>query len=367
MEVKKIDITSRSTSLDVLRLICMVMITTLHFLGKGGILDDSLLGEAAWFIKSFCTVCVNCFVIISSYYLLDGRFHLGNIVRIWLQTIFYSFTIAIVVFIVRGQNDFNLNTLLSVLLPVITSQFWFVTAYLALYALSPFLNKAIAVLSDSQLGCLTALVVLIFSVWRTIFPFSTGFDMTNGCSIVWFVTLYISTSYVKRHMCKFSAHRIFFLSIYALMCVLVFLQRRMAMYLMDTVSERFVIYYPSSYWYSSFPMLIASFSLFIFFLQSPLDLKSRFSQKSIISIARNSLPVYLIQEHILLREWCWTSAINYFSNRTWYSLVILLICCILLLIILSLFFEFIRKTLFSKLENTIILRLKHFERFFPLF
>ena len=50
----------------------MLMIVTLHFLGKGGVLNaplDSTRHIFGWAIESVCIVAVNCYVLISGYFL----------------------------------------------------------------------------------------------------------------------------------------------------------------------------------------------------------------------------------------------------------------------------------------------------------
>lgn len=61
----------RNNSLDFLRIVAMGMIISMHYLGHGGI-ERAGVGYGsycgAWLIKSFVSVGVNCYVLITGYF-----------------------------------------------------------------------------------------------------------------------------------------------------------------------------------------------------------------------------------------------------------------------------------------------------------
>ena len=74
MAVKK----ERQLNYELLRIIAMLMIVSLHYLGKGGLLgnparqDMTAAGYTAWLAEAFCLVPVNVYVLISGYFGVDS-------------------------------------------------------------------------------------------------------------------------------------------------------------------------------------------------------------------------------------------------------------------------------------------------------
>lgn len=137
----------RMANLELLRCVAMMMVAALHFLGKGGLLPDltgSNLGSAglaAWLLESFCIVAVDVYMFISGYFLTTSSFKLSRLLQLWLQIWSYS-----VVFGLLGaftgvlrETAFDMHYLLTLLFPVTMEHYWFMTAYVFLYLLLPFL------------------------------------------------------------------------------------------------------------------------------------------------------------------------------------------------------------------------------------
>ncbi|WP_216634949.1 acyltransferase family protein, partial [Selenomonas sp. oral taxon 126] len=84
----------RNNSLDLLRIIAMMMIISMHYVGHGGG-DTAVYGSVAnleaWLIKSFVSVGVNCYILITGYFLINSlQFSFTKIVRIWGSLFIYS-------------------------------------------------------------------------------------------------------------------------------------------------------------------------------------------------------------------------------------------------------------------------------------
>ena len=81
----------RESNIDCLRIISMLMVVCLHFFSHGGLnsaLKPSLNWAAGNLLLAACFVAVNCFVIISGYYLCTSQFKLKKLANIWLQVFF---------------------------------------------------------------------------------------------------------------------------------------------------------------------------------------------------------------------------------------------------------------------------------------
>lgn len=169
------------------------------FIVAGHIGDRSGIEE----FSSFATIAphaVNCFVLISGYFLINSKFKAERILRTIFETIFYTFTITIILFL-SGKAD--LIDVAKSIMPFAPTKFsyWFVNKYLAVILLSPFINRVCCSLSKKQYQILIGSLLLIASTLFVIFPFGKLFG--NGFSLLWMTTIYISGGYLRLNTPKF--------------------------------------------------------------------------------------------------------------------------------------------------------------------
>ena len=124
------------------------------------------------------------------------KFIVGKIVKIWFQTFFYSIFIAILFLLFT--DSYGLTDTVRFIFPVKSGIYWFVTKYLALLALSPFLAKCVERLSKKSYQIL--LFVLSF-IQLEFYHFPYGFRYENeyGNSIMFFITLFLWGGYLARY------------------------------------------------------------------------------------------------------------------------------------------------------------------------
>lgn len=151
--VRENSIHERNTSLDALRVLCMFLIVLGHAMVHGHVLDTLSPNSINYYIvnilRAFLSVHVNCFVLISGYFLCTYKFRLSKVFFIWWQTFFWSVTLYIFVCI-SGIVPFEIESLLRACLPFTQQRYWFVTTYLLMYVLIPLLNAAIHTMSQRQ-------------------------------------------------------------------------------------------------------------------------------------------------------------------------------------------------------------------------
>ncbi|MGQ9411683.1 acyltransferase family protein [Streptococcus pluranimalium] len=120
-----------NAGIDFLRIFAMFMIVVTHVLGKGGV-RDSVAGTVdvhflqTWIIQASVYVAVNCYALISGYVGFRSSFKYSKVVNLWLQVAFYSIGITLF-FLILGK-DIGSNDWLAAFFPVITGQYWYVTA-----------------------------------------------------------------------------------------------------------------------------------------------------------------------------------------------------------------------------------------------
>lgn len=126
--------TKRNCSIDLLRMISMIMVVCNHTLSWGGLIEGSLVpGTSNYFIcnilYALCLVAVNCFVLITGFFQCTSTFKLKRLISTWGMAIFYSVVIHLILTII-GVLPFSFRELIKHILVFTMNRYWFVTAYL---------------------------------------------------------------------------------------------------------------------------------------------------------------------------------------------------------------------------------------------
>ncbi len=176
--------TVREFNIELLRIFLMLMIIGYHLIvrgaGVGGANDNYIITDnysvAYILLKSFLVIAVNCFVFISGFYRISFRSR--TVISLMLQTTFYALIIHLGFTLLTGA-PFGLRLLVNIFLPLFNGTWWFITAYLGLYLVSPLLNKGIDSCTREQL----LFVLVVFTVLNAFVGFlfsSEGVLGTNG-------------------------------------------------------------------------------------------------------------------------------------------------------------------------------------------
>lgn len=186
---------TRNTALDVYRILCMFLITTIHIINYSGLMEalpDRHLNF--WLVNGIQVLqvfSISGFTLISSYYLVDKPFRLNRILRFAMMVIFFSIVIYMLSLVLVGRN-FSLLLLVKSFFPLTTYHYWYPVNYLFLLALSPFLNKLIGTLTQKKLLVGLGVLALICSVYFHLNPFTDAatFLGHHTHNLLWFVLLY---------------------------------------------------------------------------------------------------------------------------------------------------------------------------------
>lgn len=191
----------RNYGIDLLRMLLMFMVVILHVLGQGGILDAarplSSQYNAAWLIETFAYCAVNCYGIITGYVYYNSKYKISSLFQICLQAWLYSVGIAACVWILRPEH-FSLSSLLFFGFPVSHRLYWYLSAYVGLFFIIPFLNSGINSLTKHQTKVLLFVSFLLFTVLPTLSeqdPFGTN----RGYSTFWLACLYVVGACIQKY------------------------------------------------------------------------------------------------------------------------------------------------------------------------
>ncbi len=351
MEGKNRNRPVRNASLDLLRILSMLLIILMHSIDHTGVLEASSKAGIGTFVLvrflyMLTQISVNCYVMLSGYFLVRSRFRLKKIVEIWMEVAFYSFVIKLI-FMMIGEIPFSAVALLSCFFPIFTGRYWFITIYIGMYLLSPFLNIAIRAMDKKTHGLLILTLGLLFSAWNSIHPSFAGMNSGGGWGLAWFVVLYITAAWFSLYYVpsgKAILKMLLWLGISAIVS-LVFCIPGGKISLVQRVAGTW-------FHYNSLPVFLSTVLVFSSFL----DLKIQKEKLGCIitRIAPATLGVYLIHAHANLSPWIWKS-LNLPSRMTGPGFFLFDVVLVVLIFAACTGIDLIRKNSVGRLEQSQVL------------
>ncbi len=301
---------TRESSFELLRIISMIMIVAFHTFRYISTKDFScwqMLGYHA--VRWYGLFGVNCFLIISAYFLIDRPVHTHKLIPLVLQTGFYCillFICNIIYSLIQGhfspvQDILNVE-LDALFAPLWSSRYWFITAYLFLYLLVPFLNRLIQKISFRQYRYLIYILSAFVFLYQTL-P-QTLSNTSVICDIIWVSYVYLLTGYLKLHAQDNVLKRHAGLVLLVAYCLFV-LSKQMDTYLtMNRYVSHLLEQTTGNSMRYSFMMLLLAVSLFYVFERIHIQ------SFAINTIASCTFGVYLFHENklfhiceLLARKW----------------------------------------------------------------
>lgn len=196
--------TVRNYSIDLLKITAMLMVVILHITSHGiHNATITMFSFPYWIVvimNSFSLVAVNCFVLISGYFLSERNTSIGRIVPLWIQVFTYSVGVYVLLCVIPDTNvQFSFRSLIEHSLPLMSNQYWFFKYYVLLLIFSPFLNLTIKSLEKKQYTHMLGVCIVLFSIVPSVNVFGDTFGAASGYSLVWFVFLYFLAGYLRKY------------------------------------------------------------------------------------------------------------------------------------------------------------------------
>jgi surface polysaccharide O-acyltransferase-like enzyme len=196
---------TRNYGLDLLRCVAMIMIVILHYLDKGKVLTPLSSGEpfkaadvVAWFMEALAIVAVNLYMLMSGYLLYKSSFKLSRLINLVIKVWLYSVIVGVLGIILGGPVEpVDTYFFLRLLLPISMNTYWFMTAYVFFYLLTPVLGIAARAMSKGQLKFLLAGLMVFHVVIKSIAPATLSGD-AGGMDAMWYIILYFVAVYIRR-------------------------------------------------------------------------------------------------------------------------------------------------------------------------
>ncbi|MCM1088653.1 MAG: acyltransferase [Muribaculaceae bacterium] len=341
----------RQANFELLRIVAMLMIITLHYLVKGNIAapyeqSQTAVNYAAWLIEAFCIVSVNCYVLLSGYFLVESEWKPGRLWELLCQVLFYSILVPVAMLgmgmIAPGELD--IYDWITFILPIGTEHYWFASAYVILYLFAPLLAAGVKKLEQKTLGMIIAGLLFFFSFGKSILPVALVTD-SFGYHYGWFLCLFLVAAYLRLYGVKWLEKKRRGMALYAVMCLCIFILSLVS-FLLEKRVGLFSYYKDMPYTYNHICCLLGAVGLFSVFRN--LRMWDGRAAGIIRKLAPYTFGVYLLHEHILVRyewmEWLQVGKVR----GTWLFLPHMA-GCVLIVYFVGTIVDFVRAYLFVRI------------------
>lgn len=312
------------------------------------------VGIMAGILESLCICAVNVYVLITGYFMCEARYSIRRIVRLWLEIAFYTILIpaALTILSVPVAGGEGPWQLIKYVLPISMEHYWFATAYFLLYLLIPILNKAVHALSRRQLKTIIITLLVFTCLIKTVSPVELATDH-YGYDTLWFVVIYLIASYIRLYDVPRFNHPMKAAGTFIVSCVIIFIMHMVLIaYHQATGGLAYYVGVPFHYNY----LFTLTAAIGLFYLFKFVHIREGLIAKLIRNIAPYTFGVYLIHEHIDIRD-RWIPWFNLVLGQTisdqplLYLLqallygVLLYVICVIIDMIRSVLFTILRKGL----------------------
>ena len=186
--------TTRSSNLELLRILCMLLIIGDHLTGQSGIADYATLPSSFAFCLIGCGSRIACsvFVLIGGWFLCEQPYKTRRPLSLWLSL--WLYTVPVTLLCKLAGLDVSWGALRWAAFPASTRQLWFISDYLLLLLCVPLLNRLLRGLSRPAHRGLLAVLAVPLIVYPTLFGENGAVSDTAGM----FLYEYLLITYLRR-------------------------------------------------------------------------------------------------------------------------------------------------------------------------
>ena len=346
--MNKISSTNRDFNFDLLRSTIMFFIVIWHSIVHGlNIASNSNLifcnFETTTSIFNYTvtkllmyitSIGVNCFILICGHFMIDYKKSIWpRFIKIWGLTSFYSLLISSI-FYLNDLTPYGLGGVIFAAFPIYNGEYWFVTQYLGLILLVPYLVKILK--NVGQKEYLIGLIILSLLTINIPPIFNYGNIYSSSYNLLFFINLFCVGGYIARYnpLSRNKNLLLYFLILVFLLFGSEFMNDNTYLNMDQKLSNNSFTY-------------ISSILFFLYFKYHKFP-KTKFTNLIIRYITPYTFGVYLIHENDEIRKYLWKNInlIQYYESEYFiiylllYSLFVFFVC-----ILIDYFRNFISKLL----------------------
>lgn len=342
----------RSSNLELYRILVMFTIVAHHYVVNSGIMDviehEPIALRSIYFLLfgAWGKVGINCFVLITGYFMCRSKITLEKFLKLLFEVMFYKVLIH-GIFMVTGYEAVSAKNLFYMFSPIVSVKDGFVPCFLLFYLCIPFLNIMVHSMTQRQHQYLLCLLLGIYTGLGTLLSgrFSTNY-------VTWFCILYFLSSYIRLYQplpevrWGYVVGGVFSLSVASIVVI---------QWLSDMRGKTYPQYYLVNDSYKILAVVLGV-SLFMWFKDMKIPQSIWINR-----IAQSCFGVLLIHANSdAMRQWLWKDVLNvagqyetdtFILNSILSVLAIYIVCTIIdqlrIVLIEKPFFNWFRKLKFS--------------------
>lgn len=296
---------NRSSNLELLRILCMLLIIGDHLTGQGGIADYSTLASSFAFCLIGCGSRIACsvFVLIGGWFLCEQPYKTRRPLSLWLSL--WLYTVPVTLLCKLAGLDVSLGSLRWAAFPASTRQLWFISDYLLLLLCVPLLNRVLHGLSRAAHRGILAVLAVPLILYPTLF----GENGITADTAWMFLYEYLLIAYLRRYpdnrLTRVLQNRVAALGLGLGLPLLNTAVRAVleTRGLTDGKAFQYIAYYRTAL--GALPNLLAALALFYLFKN--LDLGS---VRWINALSGTTLGVYILHQVPAFRSFLWNGILQ---------------------------------------------------------
>lgn len=324
----------RQYSIEWLRVWAMFFITYGHLVGYAS--HFTTLSDASKSINQYLLSmgmgAVDCFILITGYFSIKQETCFVKILNIYFEVVFLGILSLFIAFVFLDVKP-QVVLIGKVLLPLAPTKFnyWFITKYLGLVLLAPYINHLYDNLSRrSKLILVIEICFLNLSLLTSgLFPWGSQYG--GGWTLMWFICLYIIGRTLKEYEEELrKIPRILFLAIWTVL------------YTLYVLNAKYGILSWADLGYNSIFTLMTSLCLF------ELAISFKDMPRLIIGVLSPSImAVYIIHSNYFVRQLIEQKLYNWLNNHLGEVNVTSMILLTVVFFVLALLLDCIRRCIFE--------------------
>ena len=344
----------RLVQFELLRILAMLGVVMNHVYNNGlHIYEDfrvdasSPLGFLVWSVlqlmKLLVLPSVNCYILITGYFLIDRLdFRLKGVWRVWSTTWLYAVGIYLLALFL-GLVPFEGRELLRHATPLLSNSYWFVTSYIILLLLAPMLSWAFQHVSKRQYQLALVLGGIVC------FQPLLGWKVMDDQQVLLFIYLFLIGGYIKRYAENaFSLRKAVLASVFVLVVMFAYTLYKNH----PTTNSQFTVFA------MAYHGLVLPLSVAVFLAFKNLQISGERARRAILFLAPLSFAVYIIHTQSIVDSWLWRTASEWLSRTETILLPLVCLAISLSVFVVCAIIEYFRQSLIHKINLLINMKKK---------
>ena len=311
---------TRSSGLDILRIISMCWIIGLHILLFCGVIEGAeaeyggLRCSLVWSLEILMRCSVNIFGILSGFLYASrpkNKFRSSTVITLIITAIFYS-AVVLAVFCLAFPDKFAALSLIDkvgALFPALKGHYWYITCYVFLFFIMPYINTVVQNLSKKSFQKLLLVLFILLCIIPT-FGIKDYFRTEYGYSPFWLAYCYLIGAYLRLHPLpesKWLRRRRMVIAVIINTAVMLISKYAIhfltAKILGEPKGENALLQYVS-------PLMVLN-SVLIFLIFKDIRVKNKSLKLCLATFSKAAFGAYIIHCHFLLNEHIWPGSFSF--------------------------------------------------------